>query len=175
MDKHYYICEFRLDGKISYVIWYSGEQDGILMRQENVVIALNSLEYILAYTQEKSISVVDESIPVYDFNFISSWCIQPSPAQIDCKEFLNIWNMFTDLASSIGNHSQFCTADVGINNLYDKLFYGNNLPSSNLTQKLYKPSWSQDEADAIANLFVKGLKDLRSVMPVVVGWALPTD
>jgi hypothetical protein len=49
--------------------------------------------------------------------------------------------------------------------LYDKLFYGSSLPAINLTDNLYEPNWSQDEAFAIANLFMKGLQDLRSVLP----------
>jgi hypothetical protein len=166
MDNHcYYICEFRLDRKISYVIWYSSEQDGILMGQENKVIALNSFELMIAYTQENNLPVVDESVPVFEFDLIVSWCIHPNPNQIDCRKFLDIWNVFADLALSIGTHSQFGAADVDMGNLYDKLFYGNNLPAINLTDNLYEPNWSQDEACEIANLFVKGLQDLRSVLP----------
>jgi hypothetical protein len=162
----YYICEFKLDRKTSYVIWYSGNDDGILLSEENKVIAFGSIDRILAYTQEKSLSVNNESIPMYDFDVISSWCDRPNLSQIDCESFLNIWNMFTDLASSMGKRSQVCAADVGVDSLYDKLFYGNNLPSINLTEELYEPSWNQDEASAIAHLFAKGLQDLRSVMPV---------
>jgi hypothetical protein len=166
MDKyHYYICKFKLDGKDRYIIWYGGDRDGILLGEEDKIVALDSFKQVVEYAQKEDISIVAESIPIYKFDVISSWCSHPSIEEIDCREFLNMWNIFIDLASSIGSRSQFNAVDLDMGNLYDKFFYGNNLLSKNSTKNLYEPSWSEYEIYEIANLFMKGVQDLRAVMP----------
>jgi hypothetical protein len=164
-ERNYYICQFHLSKKSSFVIWFSNERDGLLLDNNGKIVALGTLSLARAYAKNNGISINPESVPFYDFDAISSWCSMPRPSQIDCVLFLNVWNMFSDIAASIGENSIFAAADKGLKKIYDKLFFGNNLPAATQEGMSYEPEWSAAEADKIVVVFRAGLQDLYRSLP----------
>jgi hypothetical protein len=164
-ERSYYICQFRLNKKARFVIWFSSGRDGLLLDNSGKIVALGTLSLARAHARKKGITIQPEPVPVYDFDAISSWCSKPLPSQIDCVLFLNAWNMLSDVAASIGDNSIFAVADKGLKKIYEKLFFGNNLPAVTPEGKSYVPEWSAAEADKIARVFRAGLQDLYGSLP----------
>jgi|WetSurMetagenome_2_1015567.scaffolds.fasta_scaffold196556_2 hypothetical protein len=163
--RNYYICQFRLNQKDHFIIWFSDEQDGLLLDHNGKFLAWDTLSLAKAYAKKSGISICPEPVDVYDFDAISSWCSEPRISLIHCVHFLNVWNMFSDAASSIGENSIFAAVHKNLKSIYDKLFWGNNLPSLTPEGMSYEPEWSEIEADAIARLFRAGLNDLQRALP----------
>ena len=159
-ERSYYICQFYLSKMSYFIIWYSDEQDGLLLDHSGKIASFGTLAHAKTYAKKNGISIIPKPVPVYNFDVISTWCLKPLPDLIKCELFLNTWNMFSDVAATIGSRSIFATADRGLYTIYDKLFYGNNLPAITPEGMSYVPEWSTTEAEEIAKIFKAGLQDL---------------
>jgi hypothetical protein len=89
--------------------------------------------------------MVEPDPPIeYDFDSLARWCEQPSAETIDCSEFLNAWNM-------LGDAGTLPTRDLG-KRVYDKLFWGNNLPAVTPPGETYIPEWSLEEVRKLQSI-----------------------
>ncbi len=61
----------------------------------------------------------------YDFDTVQAWCASTA-APLDCATLLNAWNLLGDLPHT---ENLFTWADVRAKGVYDKLFFGCNLPA----------------------------------------------
>jgi hypothetical protein len=95
----------------------------------------------------------------YDFDAIARWCGTPDVTAIDCDKFLGAWNLLADLG--VGPNSIFRGADRRATPIYDKLFFGNNLPSVTPPDQSYVPAWSDEEVVELTRLFSLGLAELK--------------
>jgi hypothetical protein len=78
-----------------------------------------------------------------------------------CKILLEGWNFIEDLSRSVGLAR--CTKRLRsplLNQIYKKLFYGNNLPAITPDGKSYSPLWLRVEISAIRN-------DVNSILEVL--------
>jgi hypothetical protein len=164
-DRSYYLCKLIFHGKSRFVIWYDSDRDGVLLDCDGKITAFGTRARTLAFAKKNGLSIAPEPVTVYDFDAIAAWCAQPHPSRINCENFLDAWNMFTDVAASIGRNSLFAAADKRLKSIYDKLFFGNNLPSITPAGRSYEPEWDETEVEAIAKLFTAGLQDLNGSMP----------
>ena len=71
-----------------------------------------------------------------------------------CAQLLNAWNLYGDIARSLGatldddgEQTQRC---------YDKLFYGNNLPSITPVGEHYRPFFTDAEQQLIRGILTRG-------------------
>jgi hypothetical protein len=160
-ERQHYLCEFRLGGKRLYVVWYSDTRDGLLVSTNRTLVSFESPEQARAYASSHAIALESQHMSVFDYDLIESWCGRPLSERIDCGEFLNAWNMFADVASSLEGVSEFVAANAGMTDIYEKVFYGNNLPSITPEGQHYKPTWSVEEVKALADLLSLGLQELR--------------
>ncbi len=71
-----------------------------------------------------------------------------------CTQLLNAWNLYGDIARSLdatldddGEEAQQC---------YDKLFYGNNLPSITPVGENYRPFFTDSEQQLIRGILTRG-------------------
>jgi hypothetical protein len=77
--------------------------------------------------------------------------------ELDCNQILSAWNLFGDVARSTGEiGGDFKELDQAHNAVYDKGFYGCNLPSITPEGQRFAPSWSPDELAAIRELMKHG-------------------
>ena len=82
---------------------------------------------------------------------------------MECSAFLNAWNFFDDLAGlHTGVDSEYTRLSRAAATCYDKLFWGNNLPSVTPPGERFEPTWSPDDLAAIGRVFVAGLRLLRT-------------
>lgn len=71
-----------------------------------------------------------------------------------CTQLLNAWNLYGDIARSLGA----TLADDGeeAQRCYDKLFYGNNLPSITPVGEHYRPFFTETEQQLIGGILTRG-------------------
>ena len=77
----------------------------------------------------------------------------PSSEEV-CTQLLEAWNLYGDIARNLdatfdddGEEAQRC---------YDKLFYGNNLPSITPAGERYRPYFTDDEQQLIRDIPTRG-------------------
>ena len=147
----YYLCRVWLGGEARFVAWFTADLDGFLRDPRGrLVVAGNAgaLGVPLAATETAE----------YDFDRIQAWCAAPDPAGVDCRSFLDSWNFLDDLtglhAGADTPHTCLSRAAGGV---YDKLFWGNNLPAVTPPDERYAPAWSASELAAIRGVFESGL------------------
>ena len=80
--------------------------------------------------------------------------------RIDCAEFLAAWNLFEDISHSL--KSTFDPDHALTQKIYDKLFYGNNLPVITPEGKFYIPLWTGRELVIIHHVMKTGLEMFRT-------------
>jgi hypothetical protein len=71
-----------------------------------------------------------------------------------CSQILNAWNLFNDIARSVGATLDDRSPDA--DNCYDKVFAGNNLDSITPAGEHYSPYFSEEECGLIAEILARG-------------------
>jgi len=72
---------------------------------------------------------------------------------------LNAWNLFGDIATSVD--AEFDSDRQLSQRVYEKLFWGNNLPSVTPPGKHYTPLWNEDELSLMRAILGHGLDIFR--------------
>ena len=154
----YFICGLRFDGRRLFFLWFRNEHEGIERTGHDKILTFPNPEAARAWTAEQGLSLAPDPLAWYDFDTIAAWCDHPTAAAIDCNNFLNAWNLLGDL--HLGASSIFSGADRRGTPIYDKLFFGNNLPSITPAGQSYAPVWSDEEVRELALRL--GLAELRA-------------
>lgn len=128
---------------------------------ENKPIFWKSLEELKIFAESNKIVFAQEEEIIYDIDKLEKWC-SSSSQEIDCNDILNLWNIFIDLHDSVG--IEFVGNMVGYDEIYDKLFFGNNLLSINKTKKKYVPIFLQEEIKQIKEILMSGINMVLNVI-----------
>ncbi|MCL2817166.1 MAG: hypothetical protein FWD39_02110 [Clostridiales bacterium] len=144
-------------GTKNFCIWYSDDKDGLFCNEDKKILCFSDKASALHYLSVKNLCLYeydpDEEIVLYDFDKLKTW-INSDDSTVNCREMLNFWNIFTDIAYSTGKKFKGDKRENLISLIYDKLFWGNNLPA-------VKP---EDEEDFIPIWDKKQIKTMKSVM-----------
>lgn len=83
-----------------------------------------------------------------------------------CSLLLDTWNLFEDIARSIGLSSRLPPSEKRSHqHVYKKLFYGNNLPSVASVGEHYSPCFSSMELKTMRCWFRGAWKDIAHICP----------
>jgi hypothetical protein len=162
-DHRYYLSEFRLDSRRLYVVWYSNDKDGLARLADGKIASFADESQVHAFCGANDMSLMPEPPAVYDFDLIVAWCRQPTAESIDPSSFLNAWNILEDALSV-----RFYAVNVdditalGAEKIYNKLFFGSNLPAVTPAGESYEPIWSHDEIEILSRIYRLGLAGLRA-------------
>lgn len=156
----HYIVVFIYSKHKYYFIWKSDEND-VFFTQNDKIIFWNDICSLSEFCEINNINFADEKEIVYNIDCCENWCNSISE-DIDCSTILNLWNIFSDLHSSIG--VEFEGSLEHYNSVYDKLFYGNNLPCINTTSKKYLPTFDDDEIQRIKEMMMKGINLFKRII-----------
>lgn len=160
MTRKYFPVWYRLDRTNGYLIWFSNDEDGLLTHPDGIIPSFANLEALQAYTALHQIVLNETDLWLYDVDKLVRWLQRPLLAAIDCNSVLNFWNLFGDLAKSL--HADFDRDRARTNSIYDKLFWGNNLPAVTPKAKHYNPVWSDEERLVIRDVLAEGLSLFRT-------------
>jgi hypothetical protein len=156
-DQYFAVC-FRIEGAEYLLIWVSSETDRLILSPKNRLAAFVDMGELTKFAANNGFIIQPEKPPVYDFDALVDWISSPDLNNIDCEIFLNIWNMLGDIEISLGRKLK---EPEGSNTVYDKLFYGNNLPPVTPEGEHYVPEWSEDEVAIMVAVFEDGVNMLR--------------
>lgn len=155
-DQYYAVC-FRFEHKEYFLIWISSDIDRLVLSTEKKLAVFSSIEELIMFAEQSDFLVHSEVTPLYDFDALADWTKVPDPNKIDCKIFLDAWNMSGDIEKSFGRKLEEPDESSAV---YDKLFYGNNLSSITPQGEHYIPQCSKDEVTCIVSVFEEGLNTL---------------
>jgi hypothetical protein len=147
----YYPCRVRLDDETRFVAWYTADLDGFLREPDGRLVVVGSVAAL-------PVPLASAEPVGYDFDRIRAWCADPAAAKVDCRAFLDAWNFLDDLT---GLHAEADTPYTRLSrtsaDVYDKIFWANNLPAVTPPGQRFVPSWSWLELVTIRQLFESGL------------------
>ncbi|MGX7243636.1 hypothetical protein ACWOC1_02170 [Enterococcus quebecensis] len=143
-------------------VWYTDDKDGFITKGRKILFFKNYLDF-KNYCIENRI-ICEENEVSFDIDWLIHWYVSNSE-EINEKEMLDIWNIFTDLAYSIDEH--FLEDQDSYNQVYSKLFYGDNLPTINKSGKIYTPDWSEEEIEEVRAVMKNGVELFERSIQIV--------
>ena len=143
MNNEYFNLWFRLDARDAYLIWFDGEPDGVVVDADGKVPCFLNNEDLSRYAASLNLSVKTEEPILHDLDFVASWLKTENDVTVDCDIFLAAWNLFDDVSHSVGG--SFDTNRKLTAKIYDKLFWGNNIPAVTPEGEHYEPTWTKRE------------------------------
>ena len=165
MTTTYYYLLYQLDDTIGYLIWFSDKEDGVVLQADGSVPCFSSTLHAHIYATTHQLAIQEETPVLHDLDIIAHWLQRTLSADVDCKEFLNAWNLFDDIAVSVGH--TFRADDTETHTVYEKLFWGSNIPILTPPGEHYTPVWSDDELLLLRAVLAQGLTLFRSAVALV--------
>jgi hypothetical protein len=92
---------YRLKSGRRYLIWISNERDSVAVDKEGRVLAFKSAASLRRYADLNLISLKKETPILHDLDWVAIWTESPDKP-VDCPKALAAWNLFSDVAVSIG-------------------------------------------------------------------------
>jgi len=160
--QNFVIC-LLFKGRQYFLVWRTGPGD----EPENILISGEEKRLVITSTEEE-IELIAEALGLpleledpyrYDVDGVFALLDKLTPdiylQTENCKLLLDCWNIFEDMAKTLGisvndmeegNHG-------ALSHAYEKLFYGNNLPSVTPDGKIFEPEFSPIEIGAMRAYF----------------------
>src|SRR5947209_2179966 len=95
-EPRYYLCQFRLDKRWLYVVWYSNNKDGLVHLHDGKIASFADERRAYEFCHDRGILLTPEPPTIFDFDRIDNWCESPTAESIVPSIFLNAWNMLDD-------------------------------------------------------------------------------
>jgi len=159
MERKYYILWYRLDSSDSYLIWYSDEKDGVFVDESGTVPSFRDANSLVKYAESRGISVDVEEPNLLDLDVLGKWLKEKDVELIDSNSFNGAWNLFADV--SLSTNGGFDSNQELTQKIYNKLFWGCNLPSVTPEGEQYHPAWTKGELKIMHEVLSSGLQMFR--------------
>lgn len=154
--KEYYIVIFIFKGSRYITLWYMSDRDGFLLNKEgNKIKTFNSEIEVKEYVRKNMLDLQNGITEVF--------CDETellNDNNVKCDLFLTFWNIMSDVASSLNINFKGDDEDKEIKSIYNKLFYGCNLPAVKNDGDNFQPKWNHKER----NLITVILKDSYNIL-----------
>lgn len=152
---NYYPFFFKFGNMTCYCIWFSDEIDSFLVKDDKI-LCFPSIITLKHYADLNKICYMEE-ITGIDIERAISW-LNTAEEYVDCKYMLEFWNAASDVSNSLGEYFMG-NLDFGIvNDIYLKLFYGNNLPAVKGDEEDFIPEWNKNELETLIKVVNDGLR-----------------
>lgn len=162
----FYACWYRLDGRDGYLLWYEGPeteaQDRVVVDENGRVPVFRALDELKAMAPRRGFDVIDEAPVQHDLDALGRWLTDPRVDNVEPDVLLAGWNIFGDIAISVG--ATFDPDPDTTIDLYQKLFWGNNLPAMTPPGERYVPTWTEVEIARMVDVLSEGLRLFREVL-----------
>ena len=153
----YYICKFILY-KITYsCLWHSDTED--FFKINNKFIYFNNIDDLRKIIIDNNL-IVGEEIDEFDCDKIKKFSRNNL---LSPNEILNFWNILTDVSKDFEINFVGNKRNRLIDHIYNKLFYGCNLPTINISGKIYVPKWRKKEIEEIKKIIENGILILKKI------------
>lgn len=154
----YYLVKIIHNDIDYYLIWYSGEEDGFLLFQQQLCIFC-SVEKANEFADKERIRFESETT-IFDLTNLIE-LIEHIEASQNCRTLIDTWHFFSDLSKSLNEKFLGDVDEEEIIGIYNKLFHGSNIEL--LKQEEYHPGFNEDEEDKCSEIFQSGLSILNNL------------
>ncbi len=159
MARDVYELLYRLGGSERFLLWFTGETDGVITDAEGRVLTFASARDLIEYASLAELVVSREEPRLHDLDAVRAWLADPRGESVDCDETLCAWNLFVDVARSVSASGEaFLAADAAQGALYDRVFWGCNLPAVTPEGEAFHPSWTRDEVRGLVDVLTRGFE-----------------
>lgn len=141
-----------------YLLYVADEVDSVLTADGKLLLFLR-LTTLTSYAARLGLTISRVDEQVIDFDKLISWCQQ---TETPCDRVLTAWNLFTDISHSIGQPIPSDQRNRLTDRIYDKLFYGSNLPAVTPEGHCYIPIWLARERTQLVTIMRAGLAMLKA-------------
>ena len=140
----FYPVVFRLHHADYHCLWFTDEkgQNQFLKDGEKTIHFRHQKEW-RDYVLREGLCT-DHRQTLYDVNTAVKWLAENDP-NVDCEYYLSLWHATVDLAYSENRAFLGESRSTDVSAVYDKLFWGNNLPSLRREGARFEPEWSLEE------------------------------
>jgi len=162
-----FVIDCKIHGRQVHLLWLSEAADS-----DHLLMAGSKIRCFSSEAEARNFALanfrnVSPDAPFdYDFDAIILWCADDLDANVNCEQVLNAWNLLTDIPRKPSIPSAFVDAERQQSMLYDKLFWGSNLPSMTPEGKHFEPSWSQQEVQVLKGLLASGITEFQLLLAV---------
>lgn len=153
IDKEYYIVELVFEKRAYFTLWYESDTDGFVLNKER--------NCIRAFDNAFSAKIFAERcgyILIGNATIVCNELVLLNFQNLNCHLLLDFWNIVSDMTNSLNINFLGDHKENNIVSLYNKLFYGCNLPAIRKDNDDYEPEWSQEEQDLITQIVEEGIK-----------------
>jgi hypothetical protein len=158
VEKSFFALWFRLYRKDGYLLWIGDDdQDSVFVDEDRLIPVFRSESALALYARARNIEIVNEEPILHDLDLVKAWLRQPDQP-IDSRAVLAAWNLFTDVGNGIEMAFTGRQRDKLTRRIYDKLFFGNNLPGVTPPNEYYIPQWSAAERVRLVSVITQGLQ-----------------
>lgn len=152
LREKYYLVQFKILQKEYDTFWYTDDVDGFMMDTDNTLKSFPTKEQAVAFADKEGLMLDTEA-----FLVSTSILKDMNIREINCKLYLNYWNIFSDVANSINEQFLGDSRNGTIRHIYEKLFYGCNILVKK-DEEHYIPKWSKSERRWIARVIKNGFQ-----------------
>ena len=140
-----------------YCIWVSGEEDYIVTNDGQILI-FDTIDLLEQYEKDNGIVVNKSEEIQYNLDKMLIWCLDEADTEYSCEEILNLWNISYDITHSINKY--FMGNEPVYDELYEKIFYANDLFSSNPVPHNSVSDFSENEVLNIKKILKNGIETI---------------
>ena len=157
MNREYYIYWYRLDGNDGYLIWFStADKDGFISNEDGFVPCFESKDDLKEYADKLQIAVDTDNPNLLNLDTVKNWLNDAESKIEDYNPFLNAWNLFEDI--SISTDGNFDKDKKVTNGLYERIFWGCNIPVVTPEGESFTPTWTTNELKIIRKTLSAGFQ-----------------
>jgi hypothetical protein len=160
LQRNIYYPYWVTTNRTSYILlWYTDEEKGdIFFKKDNSVYIGQDKKELKKNLPNEQIIIKWQEAAEINIDKIESTIIktrQTHKMSARQKNFLiNAWNFFDDLERTLGTQKTFSkTKKIQLDKIYDKLFWGANIPSLTKEKKASVSIWSDEDINALQLFF----------------------
>lgn len=159
MSREYYAYGYCLDEKDSFLIWFSNEKDGFVVDENGFIPSFKTIKELKDYAIEKKLVIDSENLKFLNLDIVENWIKSDAKEIENYSLFLDTWNLFDDISSS--TDGTFDVDRTFTYNIYDRIFWGCNIPAMTPLQESFTPTWTKKELKIIRKTLNSGFQMFR--------------
>ena len=160
----YFILPVSWDKATLYLIYFSNDDDGLVLTPGQKIVVGKSLAEAEAAAQKRHIKL-QENMELLDLTAIQSWVNSRSMRLLDSNLIYRVWNFFGDVATTLKKANHYLGYDEAYIALHNELFWGCNMPGLTQSQERYEVDLSQQEIRNLRSILRSGLEIFQQGLP----------
>jgi hypothetical protein len=154
--REYFSNNIIFDNKDHFCIWFSEGKSGFIT-EENKIKSFPTYNELSRFAEKNGIRLNDERESLTVDYAIE----QLKNKTLDCNYLISIWHAAEDIADSLEIPFYGSMGANNTDDIYDRLFWGCNLPAVTPKGKHYTPIWTGEELRILTRTIKDGIRIIK--------------